>query len=266
MSIAQQFSSAKAKLERAGRSALAGTQLFAPVRSLYQYMCNREKRAFRMRMCRFYAQLVHPGDLAFDIGANGGVYTEIFASLGAAVIAVEPNVECCREIRQLMRSDRVIVESCAAGESAGSAWLHVCAESSMSTLDEGWQKAVSTSELHRGAKWLKEVEVPIKTLDMLAHQYGKPNFVKIDAEGFDDRVVAGMSFKPGALSFEFNRNDLDVALRCLELLRDSYLFNYTVAQNFRYEIDNWVSAEGMMRVLDEFDGPEEYGDVIGRLR
>jgi FkbM family methyltransferase len=217
-------------------------------------------------MLRFYAQLVQRGDVTFDIGANVGVYTEVLANLGASVVAVEPNVECCREIQELTRGAGVIVENCAAGATAGTAWLHVCEESTMSTLSEDWQQAVSRSELHRETKWLKQVQVPIKTLDMLAYQYGQPNFVKIDTEGYDDRVLGGMSFKPAAVSFEFNRNGIDVALKCLERLTNSYLFNYTVAQNFRYELDKWLSGEDMTPVLEKFDGPEEYGEVIARLK
>lgn len=37
------------------------------------------------------APFVGRGDLAFDVGANNGLYTETLLELGAEVIAVEPN-------------------------------------------------------------------------------------------------------------------------------------------------------------------------------
>src|SRR5256885_878214 len=38
------------------------------------------------------------GALVFDIGANAGAMTRVFASLGARVVAVEPNADCVRHI------------------------------------------------------------------------------------------------------------------------------------------------------------------------
>src|SRR6266436_503898 len=43
---------------------------------------------------QFYGRFVKRGDLAFDIGANTGAKTAAFLSLGARVVAVEPNGQC----------------------------------------------------------------------------------------------------------------------------------------------------------------------------
>ena len=42
----------------------------------------------------FYADYIHRGDLVFDVGANVGIYSEIFTELGANVIAIEPKPYC----------------------------------------------------------------------------------------------------------------------------------------------------------------------------
>ncbi|HEY1471426.1 MAG TPA: FkbM family methyltransferase [Candidatus Acidoferrum sp.] len=56
-------------------------------------------------MYRLYSEFVSAGDLVFDIGANIGDYAEMFARLGARVVAVEPNPEL---IVDLKKSDRGI--------------------------------------------------------------------------------------------------------------------------------------------------------------
>jgi FkbM family methyltransferase len=261
------FLSARSKAEQVARSLLFGTPLFVPVRSIYQRLFNREKWLFWDRTTRFYAQFIRPGDVVFDVGANVGIYADVFSRLGATVIAVEPNAQCCQQLNRIARiNKRIIVEPCAAGASVGTAEFHVCEENTMSTLNEKWLESVSKSELHSHARWLNKVEVPVRTLDVLAKQYGEPSFVKIDAEGYDDQVLAGMSFQPAALSFEFNTNGLDVALRCLSApaLRKGYLFNYTVGQEFLYGRENWLTRESIVGLLENFDLRQEYGEVLAR--
>lgn len=244
-----------------------GTRLFVPLRSLYQRVCDREKLEYWDRMLKFYGSSIRPGDIVFDIGANVGTYTEVFSRLGAVVVAVEPNPECCHSIRRNAGTNkRVIVENCAAGASPDVADLHICENSAMSTLSERWLESVSNSELHKHSKWINTIRVSVTTLDELARKYGEPGFVKIDAEGFDDRVLGGMTFRPAALSFEFNLNALDVALRCLDtrVLRDGYLFNYTVGQECRYQSQTWLNRNDMASVIRDSRFDEEYGEVLAK--
>src|SRR5262245_48030625 len=58
-----------------------------------------------MDACRakFYPQWVKPGDLVFDIGANIGNRTRVFASMGARVIAVEPLPQCYWALRWMFK-------------------------------------------------------------------------------------------------------------------------------------------------------------------
>jgi len=144
--------------------------------------------------------------------------------------------------------------------------LRVCQDSVISTVVEAWYEEARRSPIHQGAQWLESVEVNVVTLDQLAQRYGIPAFVKIDAEGYDDHVLRGMSFRPRALCFEYNRLLLEAAARCFETpaLSSGYVFNFSRGLDMRNVSENWMSGEELRNQLSDFAADEEYGDVYAR--
>jgi hypothetical protein len=91
--------------------------------------------------------------------------------------------------------------------------------------------------------------------------------VKIDAEGFDDRVIAGMNFDPQTLTFEYYKHLPDVARRCMEarLFSRGYEFNYV--QGFAMELasQDWMDIAALRARLESLaQSGEDYGDVVAR--
>jgi FkbM family methyltransferase len=254
----------KRKIKSSVRERLYGTPLFFFVRAAYQCIFDRAKLVDRMQMRAFYAPFVRRGDLVFDVGAHFGKYAECFTSLGATVIAIEPNPSCCQTLQQLARSRNIRVENCAVGDKPGKLKLHICVEyPSLSTVATEWYEAAKRSPLqHHDAQWQEPIEVDVLTLDQLADRYGVPSFVKIDVEGFDDHVLRGMSFQPLALSFEFNQEVPQVAQRCLEapVLATGYEFNYTC--DTKLSSHQWMDAEELRTHI--FEAERYYGDVVAR--
>src|SRR5262245_14614026 len=73
--------------------------LYRQTRWIYRHVLNREDfRHFELERA-LYRPFIHPGDLCFDIGANYGFKTEVFLSLGARVVAFEPQPDCCQELK-----------------------------------------------------------------------------------------------------------------------------------------------------------------------
>jgi FkbM family methyltransferase len=256
----------KARMEEMLRERFFGSRLFPAVRDTYQLFFSRTKLANRQAMRRFYANYVRKGDLVFDVGANVGVYTEVFAGLGARVVAIEPNPRCCQVLRQLARRLPIQLEMCAAGDRPGNMPLHICENHLLSALSDGsGDDPSSRSPLHRAARWTGTFDVPIKTLDDLASAHGTPTFVKIDAEGYDDRVLRGMSFQPATLSFEYYRYIPEIATRCLDapVLADGYQFSYVQGVDMRTP-SKWMSLSELKVRLQDLPDQEDYGDVIAR--
>ena len=254
-------------VERFAREALFGSRLFPAVRNVYQRVFDREKLASRKQMLDFYAGFMSRGDLVFDIGANVGEYSDTFLELGARVVAIEPNPVCCQRLKMVAkRGSNLVIENCAVGDLEGTASMHICSDSGLSTLSSEWYQTARTSALHSHASWLGTIDVKIATLDSLVAKYGVPTFIKIDVEGFEDRVLAGMSFQPQALSFEFHFALLNLVGACLRnpALHEAYSFNYMVGMNPSFELAAWVGAGDLERILAQAHFEEEFGDIFCR--
>ena len=254
----------KKSMEKSARELLSGSRLFPVLRDAYQTVFDREKLAARKAMLNFYSGFLSPGDVVFDVGANVGYYADTFLALGAHVVAVEPNPALCGRLKQIAQRSNLVIENCALGDKEGTAFFHVCSDPGLSTLSNEWYEHAKTSPIHGGAHWDEAVEVEVKTLDSLAAKYGVPAFVKIDVEGFEDHVLAGMSFRPNALSFEFHLALVNVALACLNHLRDGYRFNYCLGLETKFRLASWVDASEIEKALVDVRTNEEYGDVYCR--
>jgi FkbM family methyltransferase len=88
--------------------------LYRPARLLHRAINREERMQFRAGRA-LYRQFVRPGELCFDIGAYIGTKTEILLSLGARVVAVEPQPDLAREVTARGRhyGQNIIVVQCA---------------------------------------------------------------------------------------------------------------------------------------------------------
>ena len=153
----------------------------------------------RRRAREFYRGLVAPGDLVFDVGANFGVWTRLLLDVGARVVAVEPQPGIFKEPRALL-------ESVAVGRASGESQLRVTRDpniSGLSTLSAEWPDLLTESgRVYEGA-WAGTIPVRVTTLDELIDKHGVPTYIKIDTEGWDAEVLAGLSHPVQHVSFEF---------------------------------------------------------------
>ena len=159
------------------------------------------------RMQEFYSSLVPDGALVFDLGANVGTMTRVFSSLGARILAVEPNPDCVRHIELTTSRKAVEVLQAAVSDTNGLAVLKVSdRKDKMSSLSDEWRDTVSKQNADYVGMWNRELTVPSVTLDTLTERCGRPYYIKIDVEGHEEQVIQGLSHLPPLLSFEFNRH------------------------------------------------------------
>jgi len=225
----------------------------------------------------FYAALLPSRPICFDVGANHGEHVATFLSLGAAkVIAVEPQGELCSFIENRfsdeVKEQRVIIRVAAVGAAEGTATLYIGPDAgrTMSSLS---REFVETSQ-NNGQIWDRgAIEVPVTTLDFLIKEFGVPDYIKIDAEGFDSEVLGGLSSAVNLLSFEFNTQDslISTAEDCVAIIErlGVYEFNYhaEVHGETALQFSQWVPASVMRYTLRHDIARQRcYGDIYARRR
>lgn len=172
-----------------------------------------------------------PGMLIFDIGANMGNYASLFAKRGAKVIALEPQPFCFQFMRlRFLLNGKVKLLRQASGEKEAKMQMTISSAHTLSSLNNEWIDKVNESERfkpHGQPTWNKTIEVTVTTLDNLIAKHGVPDYIKIDVEGFEKNVLAGLNQKVKCISFEFTIPELKQdAIACVRKLDSLGKYEY----------------------------------------
>jgi FkbM family methyltransferase len=221
------------------------------------------------RMIRFYGQFLQPGDVGLDIGAHVGSRVRAWRKLGATVIAIEPQPDCLRILRLFFGRDAgVTIVPRAVGATPGTARLAVStATPTVSSMSSDWMTEVAEDRSFSRVRWDRSVEVDVVTLDDLIATYGRPAFCKIDVEGFELDVLAGLSKPLTALSFEYLPMAHEKGLAVLDRVdaMGKYRYNYSPIETMRFASDRWLDADELRRLIDRVRPFGRSGDVYARL-
>jgi FkbM family methyltransferase len=216
-------------------------------------------------MDALYRRFVPPGGLAFDIGSHVGDRIGAFRRLGAKVVALEPQPDCALTIETLYAGDagvRLLRSAC--GPQPGHLTLHVnSANPTVTTASRAFMTAADGAGGWEGQRWDRELQVPVTTLDALIAGHGRPDFVKIDVEGFEADVLAGLSTPVAALSFEFTTIQREVAAACLARLAElGYRrFDLALGESQRLSFGRWIDAAAMASHIAALPHAANSGDV-----
>jgi FkbM family methyltransferase len=225
---------------------------------------------FRLRrMRRLHEGLVPAGGLCFDIGAHVGNHLRCFRLLGARVVALEPQADFAAILRRLYgRDSGVTIIEAAVGAEAGEATLFTSVRTpTVTTLSSEWMQAVSATQGFRHVSWEAGIRVPVTTLDALVKEHGVPDFVKIDVEGLESAVLAGLTTPLPALSFEYVPATWSLAAACIDRLATlgDYRYNWSVGETSRFQCAEWIGPRAARDWLSRLDPDDRSGDLYARL-
>jgi FkbM family methyltransferase len=222
-------------------------------------------RQHRAAMDQLYSQFVHAGDLVFDVGSHVGDRVAAFRRLGARVLAVEPQPALVKTLRLLYgRDPAVIIEAIAVGRSEGEIPLKLNLDNpTVSTASDQFVQAAHGAPGWEGQAWVKTIQVPMTTLDRLIARHGEPRFIKIDVEGLEAEVLAGLSTPIAALSFEFTTIQIDLGRACIE--RCAALgyrrFNAALGESQTLVHGEWLAPDGIAAWLGALPREANSGDI-----
>jgi FkbM family methyltransferase len=134
------------------------------------------------------AELLGPGDVFYDVGANIGYFTVIGARLvgpAGRVVAVEPQPEAVRRLQHnvaINGFDNVTVVEAAVDNEEG--------EGDLMVSHEGILEWAALE--HSPAPEVPSIRVRVTTLDRIRADQPAPKLVKLDVEGAESRALVGM--------------------------------------------------------------------------
>ena len=221
------------------------------------------------RLRRLYSGFVSRGDLVFDVGAHVGNRARAFAALGCRVVTLEPQPDCARVLRWVLaREPLATVVEAAVTDHVGRVALAVSDRTpTVTTTVERWRQARAGEPGFGGVKWNCQIDVEATTLDRLIGQFGAPAFVKIDVEGAESAVLAGLSSAVPALSFEYLPRAVDEVERVVERLGalGTYRFNWSPGETYRLASNDWCDGHALVAALRLPAHQRQSGDVYARL-
>ncbi|MFL5864594.1 MAG: FkbM family methyltransferase [Solirubrobacteraceae bacterium] len=201
----------------------------------------------------FYATKLRFRELAFDIGASRGAHTAQMINRGARVVAIEPQPKIAAHLAERFPTATVLVM--AVSDEPGQAPLHLFRQSDeLASLDARWGDFGGETSPTRE----RSERVAVTTVDELIDAYGEPALVKIDAEGFDHRVLRGLSRPVDHILFELHAARRDDAAAAFERLEELGRYEYRVSPAETWRYDESKRAEAILA-----DVPD-WGSVYAR--
>lgn len=186
-------------------------------------------------------------ELVFDIGSNIGQMVKRFVNVGAKVVAVEPQSEL---VFHENYNNVFAVKNMCVGDTVGEVSFYKSEHHQSSSCIDTWQ------QIYPDKRWIK-VKIETTTLDALIEEFGKPKYIKIDVEGYEDKVLSGLSQKIDLISFEIVKWNLDCAIKCVEILEEGLGY-----KGFKIFMKKKIKKDGktikLHSYFNEFDNKNEF--------
>lgn len=226
----------------------------------------KSESELRLKRKLFYSQFLPKNGTYFDIGANFGNRIEPIKNEGYKIIAIEPQQECV-DYLTLRFSNTINIVPKGLGEKEEVKLMHISSNPVLSSFSEEWIDDTKKSGRFSKYDWNEVRKIEITTFDNLIKLYGKPDFAKIDVEGFEYEVLKGLNEPINFISLEYAAPEgIDMIKKCLLKLHDIAVnrieCNYSVGESMEWACKDWLNFEETMTLLDS-DGFTNtgFGDI-----
>jgi FkbM family methyltransferase len=232
-------------------------------RSLVVYHNPAMMRAWR----RFYAELLAPRDLVFDVGAHIGNRSRAMRAAGARVVAIEPQAPFAGFLRRTLPRDIALIEAAAGGTETEVEMAVSSRHPTVSSLRADFVGGAAEAPGFEHVRWDATQRVRMVTLDSLIARFGLPRYVKIDVEGYEAEVLAGLSQPVEILSVEFLPGFSHLTRAVIDRLSElgDYRFNPVQGETGGFLWSDWRDGAAVDAWLATLPPDAASGDLFARL-
>jgi FkbM family methyltransferase len=216
-------------------------------------LCHPATGHIRAKERSFYRSLAlvsRPWDVVFDIGANTGAKAVIFERLANRVVCVEPDQNAVAALRARFAGRRSIsIIQGGLSDKVGEELFSVeAAGSPYNSFSEKWVGNRTNAHPQGAVSDAVKVKVSMMTLESLMREYGVPDYIKIDVEGYEEKVLAGLNRPVPLLSFEANlpafEHETCGCIRRLRELSRQGQYNFSASEPpLQFVLPEWVDGD-----------------------
>ena len=197
-------------------------------------------------------------NVIFDIGANRGRTAEIFLKRANKVISFEPNPDLVRYLRQRFPdpspNPKLHIDNRAISHGRGTQEFKLAQVDTLSTLSMDWAENSRFASQYRRDD---SIMVETLTLSDAITEYGTPDYIKIDTEGYEFEILTNFhQLLPNTLiTFEWSEEQKEKIAKILEHVNSLGYNNFAYTEDdpvlFEDQI-NWYSFDNF-KLIDTMD-------------
>jgi FkbM family methyltransferase len=207
--------------------------------------------------------------LVFDVGCNIGNKSVEYLSCGTKVVGFEPQPNCVDQLTDKFKNTtNIIIEPIGLDEKKGESFIYEASHNTISSMSEDFIETVKKQRF-KDYTWGNKINIDVDTLDNMIEKHGKPNYIKIDVEGYELNVLKGLTTPIDVISIEFTPELCHTTIDCInyvESINGDCVYNYGYREEKNFKFENWLTKNEIIDYVSSIhDYNFEFGDVYIKM-